>query len=317
MAMLFLAYLFSFGGLLQFSEAQSSAGKGSSENTAQTTQHKQHSLQSERTRAEQKVRPEVEQKSQEARQEAQKSLDSEAIAAIQDTQNAIQAISSNKTDEALAAIERATGKINVLLARKPSNGLIPVDFEVDVIDNAPADSNAILEIAKDASKALDSKDYPTARVLLAQLMSEIRVKTYNLPLATYPDALKQAAKLLDQKKTQDASNVLLTALNTLVEVDRVTPIPIVVAQTAISKAQAERQKDKNAALTYVNLAKTELQRAKELGYSSNEPEYAALNNSLSDLEKQLNGNGNTESAFAKLKNEIASFINKESNRARR
>lgn len=304
---------------MQISEAQTSNAKSSStdKTTNSTQQQRSGSLDSARTRAEKNVRPEVEQKRQEVQQQAQRTLDSEAIAAIHETQNAIQAITSNKTDEALAAIERATGKIHVLLARKPANALIPVDLEVDVIDTAPTDNNAILEIAKDASRAIDAKDYPTARVLLAQLMSEIRLKTYNLPLATYPDALKQAAKLLDEKKTNEASNVLLTALNTLVEVDHVTPIPIVVAQTALSKAQSERQKDKNTALTFVNLAKTELERARELGYSSSDPEYNALNSSLADLEKQLNANANTESVFAKLKNEIASFLDKQSNRARR
>lgn len=315
MARLLIAYLISFGGMLQFAEAQAPGGAGSKTSNANAVGRS--TLESGRARAEQTVRPEVEQKRREVQQQAQSTLDSEAIDAIKETQNAIQDITSNKTNEALAAIERATGKINVLLARKPANALIPVDLAVEVIDNAPSDTNLILGIAKDASRALDDKDYPTARVLLAQLMSEIRVKTYNLPLATYPDALKQAAKLLDEKKTNDASNVLLTALNTLVEIDHVTPIPIVVAQAAINKAQAERQKDKNAAVTYVDLAKTELERARELGYSSNEPEYNALNNSLSDLEKQLKGNTNAESAFTKLKDEIASFLHKESDRARR
>lgn len=32
-------------------------------------------------------------------------------------------------------------------------------------------------------------DYLRARVLLGQLMCEIRVRTFHLPLATYPDAL--------------------------------------------------------------------------------------------------------------------------------
>jgi len=37
--------------------------------------------------------------------------------------------------------------------------------------------------------------------------------------------LKEAARLLDQKKTKEASDVLLTALNTLMVVDNVTPLP--------------------------------------------------------------------------------------------
>jgi YfdX protein len=73
--------------------------------------------------------------------------------------------------------------------------------------------------------AVGAKDYPTARVILYSLTREIRSRTFNLPLATYPDALKEAARLLDEKENQEASNVLLTALNTLVVVDKVTPLP--------------------------------------------------------------------------------------------
>jgi hypothetical protein len=40
-------------------------------------------------------------------------------------------------------------------------------------------------------------------------MSEIRVRTYNLPLATYPDTLNQAARLLDQKDTEKAKTAFV------------------------------------------------------------------------------------------------------------
>jgi hypothetical protein len=93
---------------------------------------------------------------------------------------------------------------------------MPVDYELRVIDIAPHEIQAILETAQDASRALDEKKYPAARALLHSFMSEIRVRTYNLPLATYPDALNQAARLLDQKDTEKAKTALLAALNTLV-----------------------------------------------------------------------------------------------------
>src|SRR5438309_4115326 len=133
-------------------------------------------LQRQRKQTEQQARPEVEQQRNETEQNAKSSLDKDAVAAVEQTQKAVDAISAGKTDEALAAIEQATGKINVLLARNPANGLVPLDSEVDVIDTAPQDTHAILEIAQDASVALDAKNYPTARALLYGLMSEIRVR---------------------------------------------------------------------------------------------------------------------------------------------
>jgi hypothetical protein len=150
-----------------------------------------------------------------------------------------------------------------------------------------------------------ARDYPTGRVLLAALTSEIRVRTYNLPLATYPEALKTAAHLLDQKKNQDASDVLLTALKTLLVVERVTPLPLVVAREAINTAKAQ-QNDKPLAQTLVQTAKSEVERAKELGYASQAPEYEELRADISNLEKQLKGNSDAGSMFAKLEDKLSS-----------
>jgi hypothetical protein len=274
-------------------------------------------LQKQRTDAEQQARPEIDKQRQEAQQQAEKTLDKEAIEAIQETNRAVKAISENKTDEALAAIERATGKINVLLARNPANALIPVSLQVEVIDAAPRDSKAILELAQDASRAVDARDFPAARVLLYGLTSEIRVRTYNLPLASYPIALTEAARLLDQKKTQEANAVLLTAINTLAAIDRVTPLPLILARAAIDQAREQSQKDKAMAQTLLGTAKKELQRSRDLGYAGRDPEYAALNNDISNLEKQVKGNEDSTSVFAKLEDRFSAFLKRQSERERR
>jgi hypothetical protein len=265
-------------------------------------------VEKQRKEAEQQVRPEVEQQRKSAEDQARKSLDQEAMAAIDETSNAIKAIAENKTDESLAAIERATGKINILLARNPATALIPVSFEVTVIEAAPLDVKEIRRRAAAADWAVADRAYPTARAILDSLRSEIRLRTYNLPLASYPAALKEAARLLDEKKTKEASVALLTALNTLAVVDQVTPLPIAVAQAAIDSAQQLRDRDKEGARTHLAFARAELERAKELGYSGKDPEYANLDKSIRDLEKQLKGNGDTGSLFANLKEKMASFF---------
>jgi hypothetical protein len=266
--------------------------------------------------AEQQARPDIEKQRKEAEQQAQQSLDKEAVAAITETQNAVKAIALNKTDEALASIERATGKINVLLARNPATALIPTATEVEVIDAAPLDIKVIKARAEDAERAVDNRDFPTARVLLDGLTSEIRGRTYNLPLATYPDALKEAARLLDQKKPDEANKVLLTALNTLVVIDRVTPLPLIDAKASVEAAQELRDKDKDGAQKLLDEAKYEIERSKELGYAGNDPEYAALDKAISDLESQLKGNGDTASAFSSLKEKVSAFFKRLSESAR-
>jgi len=263
-------------------------------------------------RAQAQANPEIERQRQQAEQQGRQNLDRDAIAAIEETRKAIQAIEQGKNDEAMAAIERANGKINILVARSPAAGLIPVNVEAVIIDAAPLDVKAIRARAKAAERAVDDKDYPWARVLLAGLVSELRVRTYSLPLSTYPIAMQQAARLLDQQKKEEAKATLQVALNTLAIIDRVTPLPLVIAEAAISQAQAERDKNKDVAQRHLQTARNELSRAKELGYAGNDPEYVALNDAINDLEKQLGGNQNTSSAFARLKEKVSSFFHRQS-----
>ncbi|HEV7674268.1 MAG TPA: YfdX family protein [Candidatus Angelobacter sp.] len=287
-------------------------GSGAVGESAASQSQGQADTASQHKDAEKQARPEIEKQRQQQDQQGQQSVDKDAVAALQETQKAITAIAANKTSDALAAIEQATGKINILLARNPSKGLIPVSVEVDVIDNAPRDARTALELAMNAAKAMDDDDFPAARVLLDALRSEIRDRTYHLPLATYPDALKEAARLLDQKKNDEAKDVLLTAMNTLVAIDKVTPIPLLLARTALNGAQVESQKDKAAAQKLLEAAKAEVMRAKQLGYAGKDPEYVALNNDISNLEKQLKGGGEIASLFNRLKAKLAAFTNRQS-----
>jgi LAS superfamily LD-carboxypeptidase LdcB len=265
-----------------------------------------------RTQAQGKANSQIEKQKQNAKQQAEQSIDKDATAAIQETQKAIKAINEGRTDEALAAIERATGKVDVLVARNPASALIPVAVDVEVIDTAPMDVKAIKLLGKQAERMVADRDYPTARVILQSLISEIRVRTYNIPLATYPVAMTDAARLLDQKKAEDSKRVLQIALNTLAVIDHVSPLPIATAQVAITDAQANANQDKEAAKRLLAIARSELDRAKELGYAGNDPEYVALNDSISNVEKQINGGKDSGGAFARLKEQIASFFHRQS-----
>ena len=311
----------SAGSLMLLSCSGARESRQVSSQTASQTQNQPSTqatsgVQNQRKQAEEQARPEVEKERKQAEDEARKTLDQEAVTAVSQTQKAVDAIAAGKTDEALAAIEQATGKINILLARNPANALIPVDLNVELIDTAPRDSQAVLDIAKDASRAVDEKDYPAARALLFSLMSEIRVRTYNVPLATYPQALKEAARLLDQKATKDASSILLTALDTLVVLDHVTPVPLLLAREAINQAQTKSQQDKNGAQVLLEVAKKEVARAKELGYAGKDQDYEALNRQISSLEKQLKGPEDATVAFSKLKDKLSAFLKRQSEQKR-
>ena len=299
------------------SKRPSSTAESKSETQAQPQPQSKQNFQQLRQAAESEARPDVKKEREKAKEKADQSLDEDAIAAVTDTETALDAIAANKKNNAMSAIEAATGKINILLARNQAAALIPVASEVDVINAAPLDENAVQALNHRVAEAVRVKDYPTARLLLYSLMSEIRVRIYNLPLATYPTALKDAARLLDQGQNDQARNVLLAALNTLAVIEKVTPIPVVLARAAIDAAQQQSQKDKSAAETLLATAKNQLQRCQDLGYAADTADYGALNTNIAKLEKQLKGKGDTDELFAKLKDKLSSFFNRQSAQERR
>jgi hypothetical protein len=273
-------------------------------------------FQKQHQQAEQQFRPQIEAERQKDQKEAEQALDQDAIAAVEQTDDAIKSIAQNNKTEAMAAIERATGKINILLARNPASALIPVHSEVVIIDSAPTDVKAIDQIIQRASDAVKQRNLPAARILLASVVSELRIRTTSLPLGTYPAALQQAARLLDQGKNQDAGNVLLAAVNTLVTVDHIVPIPLLLAQSAIDAANSQRQ-DKQMALTLLQTAKNEAALSRRLGYLGDESEYKALDQEIASAETAIKGKSDTSSVFAQLRDRISAFLKREKEQEQR
>jgi len=93
-----------------------------------------------------------------------------------------------------------------------------------------------------ASRARSASALIAFGSMLDMLRSEIRVRTYNLQLATCPAALTTAARLVEEGKTDEATKVLTTALNTLVIVDGPTSLPLLEVQAALKLADETAQK---------------------------------------------------------------------------
>ena len=174
-----------------------------------------------------------------------------------------------------------------------------------VIDAAPADTAEIEKVRHAAGLAMLASNYVAARVLLDALRSEIRVRTYNLPLATYPAALTAAARLVDQQRIADAAAVLARARDTAVIIDTVTPIPLLAAQHAI--AAAEATSDRNQKLAALARARASLERAEALGYADAATR-KALQSEIGNLETQVRGGSNIRTAIANTRQSLADAI---------
>ena len=218
-------------------------------------------------------------------EEKRKTLLADATSAIQETQTALKQLDDGKKKEALAALERATGKLDIILARDPTLTLAPAGVNVITVD-LQGGIEAVKALRKEIEDLMDAGRLQEARRLLGSLASETVVSVSNIPLATYPTAIKDAAKLIDQNKLDDAKGVLQAALNTQVVTETIIPLPVVNAQTSLKEAEVlAEKKDRtteanNRLKASLDNARRQLERAKALGYGKKE----RLRNAISTAE---------------------------------
>lgn len=230
----------------------------------------------------------------------------EAVAALQETQTALGAIDEEDDKKALEALERATGKLEILLARSPNLALAPVDVSV-VTHDILADEDAVKALKEQVEDKIDDGRLQEARRLMDGLASETIIRVSNLPLATYPEAIKSAAALLAQDKPQEAKEVILTALGTIVVQDTIIPLPIARAQDAISEARelakkstrTEEDNDRIAGL--LEQAREQLRFARALGYAKKD-DIKDLLDSVDEIEDETKDDQSGSRFFDKIEN---------------
>jgi hypothetical protein len=260
---------------------------------------------------------EVQSKAAEAVDQASTAIIEEAAEAIENTYVAIKAINDNDKKKALEAMEKATGKLELLVARNPNVALLPIDATAETRDLV-ADLKTIKALKKVAEEAIEDDYLQVAREAIGDLVSEMEISTISVPLATYPDALKAAAVLLEANKMDEAKLALHAALNTLVIEKEIIPLPILKAEVMIAAAQTEDAKDedkKKEVLSLLENAEYQLIMAEELGYGKRDKEYKELNKAINDLKKSVKENGDSQGLFSKLKTKLKNFKNRTSTKS--
>ena len=238
--------------------------------------------------------------------ELEKRLVQEAVKAVSETKQAIAAIEKNDKDAAIKSIEQAIGELDIIIARDPDLALLPTNYEIAVVNMALEDEKIIKNIRREIRKAIDYGYLAVARRLLNSLASEIRVIVTNLPLASYPDALKQAVKLMDEDKSESAKEVLELALSTFVLEEEYLPIPLLKAHNLIENASSSS--DREEAMQLLADARTQLKLSQKLGYAEADVEYDELKTELTNLQKQLKAGEHSHHTFRELKTKVATFF---------
>jgi tetratricopeptide (TPR) repeat protein len=246
-----------------------------------------------------------------AEQKAQSTkLIKEAIRAIQYTQDALIYLNNNKTNKATESLKKAVGELAVVLNTPNAPYLLPVDVQINAYQFV-GDVKKIKSLITQAKTLVSENKIPEAREVLNSLRSEIVIKTVNLPLATYPAALKLAIRYINEEKTKEAKDVLTMALSTLVEVENVIPIPLIKAQALVEEASKTIKKDKKQALKYLDEAKHQLVIAEALGYTStSDTTYKMLKDEITKLESEIHKGHKTASIFSDLIQKLKEFKEK-------
>ena len=252
--------------------------------------------------------PQVDDKA--AREAAKKraELAQDAITALAKTHEALILLDARKTKEALAALELASGKLELVLARDAKLALAPVDVRV-ITHDIHANVESVRKAVKLSRELLEDGEVQKARPIVANLASEIVIETDNLPMATYPAAIKSAARLIDSGKIDDAKAELARALNTLVVTSVAFPLPVLRAEAAMAKAEKLAETDKrdakqseelSALLAYV---RTEIELAQILGYGK-KADFKPIFDQVKAIEQKSAGGKSGKGWFDELKTRL-------------
>jgi len=238
-------------------------------------------------------------------EDTQKALD-----ILKQTQEVIDEISKDKKDDAKSKLAKLIGELEILITKNPKVSLIPVSVNYEIRD-AVVDIETAEKLIADAKKVFEDGYYQAAKKVLNTLSSEYVIKISFLPLATYPDAMKIAAKLLEEDKKDDALAVLMNALYILAIQEIAIPLPVLRAEEYI-KAAAIAVKEKKeeyiaTAVVLLENAEYQLQLAEVMGYGKKDKEYKELATAITELKNAIKEKLETESLFDKLSEKIKNF----------
>lgn len=234
----------------------------------------------------------------------------EAVTSLKNAHEALLALEKKDAKGATEKLESALGKLEVILASKKVPELLPIDSVIRV--NEFVGTSKDVETALTAVRTLLNKNkVQEARALMLPLQSEIDITTVSLPLGSYPDALKLAAKYVHSGELDKAKDVLSIALSTFTEVTRIIPIPLAKATDLIVAAEVVSKEDKERALLYLDGASESLKVAHALGYvSKSETTYKVLQDQIETVQKEIKGPNKAEKLFETLKSSLKEFKEK-------
>jgi len=238
----------------------------------------------------------------------------EAIKALELTGQALKQLDEKHKDKAFKTLAAVTGQLEIVVAQHPDLAFAPIDSQATVIDYQ-GDKDTLKVIRKNAEKLLKDGRLQEARLLIKDVASEVVISTRALPLATYPDVIKSVVPMIDKGDIAIAKATLEQALSTVVVTQKVIPLPVLRASTALAEAKVLSNKDKrtekeNQTLkTLLVEGKKQLKWAETLGYGDKKA-YKTLYEAIKEIDKKTSRGSHEQSLFDKLKEKVKQLTEK-------
>ena len=235
----------------------------------------------------------------------------EILDGLNDTFKAMSLLKKQDVKSAKIALTSATAQFDKALKKDPSLKLVPIDMQTTFDDHALTLEN-VKSIKKNALRMLNEDQPQEAVALLSQLKNQITITTTNLPMDLYPLATKQALDALNKgEKVGMILPILTDALDSMVVTEIVIPMPILVAQSALTDAQKLSKNDKSEITKLLNLAQRQLEVAKYEGYLTKyDAEYKNLSEEIDRLKKKVSEGNILVKDYDKIKSGFTSFFQK-------
>ena len=264
----------------------------------------------ERIKENQQVTKKVEDAKDSYVDERVKKITEEAVEAINLVGQVIELLDSKEKEKALESIEKALGKLEVLISKDPDLQLVPIDVEEQIID-FPGSVDDVEAAKTEVITLIKAAEVQLARDIMLNLASELDIYVTTLPIGTYPVVIKAIIPLIEQDKFDEAKNLLIESLETLVIEKIVIPLPLLRAEQAIIRANELANKEnsnKDELKELLAYAKEQLELAEALGYGKKDIDYKDLYEEVKKLEKLLKGEESTIDIFKTLKEKLSAIM---------
>ena len=258
------------------------------------------------------VQPEVQKETDSQAADKRKQVLDEAVSALALTKSALAALDEKDTARALATLAEVTGKLELIVAREPTLALAPVDVRT-IVHDLFANTETVEAMTDEALDALKHGEVQRARRVLALLASEIVIAVTNIPLATYPAAVKSVVPLIDQGKIEEAKAALQLALGTLVETLSVIPLPILRAKLLVKRAETLTEDGQRSEASgerlqdLLNEARQQLEMAELLGYGKKK-DFEPLYSELKKVKEKTAGGGSGKGWLDEIKARLSKLF---------